>query len=118
MQNSVPVYVEDSKAGPPAGTPNLFSPPDADDIRTIYVPFESAVNVPSNFDIDVASSFGYSSGSNGSPSPTSSSSQSGYKFPNFPANSPSYDNPISSYDAPISNVNYNAKVIRKISRNH
>ena len=103
LQNTVPVYVEESKPAPapPAGTPNLFNPPEDKDIRTIYVPFENAVNVPDNFDINVASSFGY----------TSPSASQDYKFPNFPdSSSPSYDNPISSYDAPIYNDNYNAKV--------
>ena len=36
-----------------------FSPPDEDDIRTIYVPFENAVNVPQNFQLNLGTSFGY-----------------------------------------------------------
>ena len=61
------MYVEETKttalpvaaAGPPAGTPNNFSPPSEEDIRTVYVPFENAVNVPSNiYDVAVATSFG------------------------------------------------------------
>lgn len=111
QQNAVPVYVEETKptappavasAGPPSGTPNLFSPPSDEDIRTVYVPFENAVNVPSNiYDVAVATSFGYNPGQKP-------------KFPSFPSAAPpkpgpSYDNPISSYDAPIYNDNYSAQ---------
>ena len=100
------MYVEETKtaANPPAGTPNLFSPPSQEDIRTVYVPFENTVNVPNIYDVSVATSFGYNSGGNKA------------KFPNFASqagaeNSPGYDNPISSYDAPIYNDNYSAKVL-------
>ena len=38
---------------------NQFNPPK--DIQTIYVPPENAINIPDNFGVDVASSFGYGS---------------------------------------------------------
>lgn len=111
FQNAVPVYVEETKAAaaaPPVGTPNLFSPPSQEDIRTVYVPFENTVNVPSIYDVSVATSFGYNPNN-----PAAGAGAGGKaKFPNFAAaaNSPGYDNPISSYDAPIYNDNYSAKV--------
>ena len=61
--------------------------------RTIYVPFENTVNVPDVFDVSVGSSFGYS----GPP-------QSSSKVPTANGAS-SYDNPISSFDAPIYDEN-------------
>ncbi len=58
--------------------------------RTIYVPYDNAVNVPDVFDISVGTSFGY----NGQ--------QGGQRQPPNPTNAgSSYDNPISSFDAPI-----------------
>lgn len=75
--------------GPP--TNNQFNPPKPDDIKTIYVPYEDAVNVPGVFDVSVGSSFGYSEPVNQPP-------------PANPAPS-SYDNPISSFDAPIYDEN-------------
>ena len=62
--------------------------------RTIYVPYENAVNVPDVFDVSVGSSFGYSE-----PNP-----QPNYNSPSLP-NLSSYDNPISSFDAPIYDEN-------------
>ena len=56
--------------------------------RTVYVPYENAVNVPGVFDVSVGSSFGYSE-------PTARPV----------ASNPSYDNPISSFDAPIYDEN-------------
>ena len=44
---------------PPNPNQNNFSPPNPDDIRTIYVPYDDAVNVPDVFDVSVGSSFGY-----------------------------------------------------------
>ena len=116
FQNAVPVYVEETKAAaaaaPPVGTPNLFSPPSQEDIRTVYVPFENTVNVPSIYDVSVATSFGYNPNNPASAGAGGAGGKA--KFPNFAAgaaaNSPSYDNPISSYDAPIYNDNYSAKV--------
>ena len=64
--------------------------------RTIYVPYENAVNVPDIFDISVGSSFGYSE-----PAATKS-----------PSVLSSYDNPISSFDAPIYDENsYTAEAV-------
>ena len=64
--------------------------------RTIYVPYENAVNVPDIFDISVGSSFGYSE-----PPATKS-----------PSVLSSYDNPISSFDAPIYDENsYTAEAV-------
>lgn len=37
-----------------------FTPPDEDDIRTIYVPLENAVNVPDSYTLSLGTSFGYS----------------------------------------------------------
>ena len=54
----------------------------------MYVPYENAVNVPGVFDVSVASSFGYNEPS---AQPV--------------ASNPSYDNPISSFDAPIYDEN-------------
>ena len=76
-------------AAPP--TQNQFSPPEPDDIRTIYVPYDNAANVPDVFDVSVGSSFGYNE-----PAPE----------PVKPVTPPSsYDNPISSFDAPIYDEN-------------
>ncbi len=37
---------------PPVEPPNSqFQPPSADEIRTIYVPIENAINIPDSFDI-------------------------------------------------------------------
>eukprot|EP00095_Tigriopus_kingsejongensis_P011833 maker-scaffold412_size179788-snap-gene-0.20 protein:Tk11833 transcript:maker-scaffold412_size179788-snap-gene-0.20-mRNA-1 annotation:"kxy xw signal peptide domain protein" len=85
-----------------------FSPPAEDEIRTIYVPVENAINIPSNFDVNIGTSFGLGAKKRKQQPPLG--------FPNFPggvklAQPPSYDNPISSYDAPIYNDNsYTAPV--------
>lgn len=85
----VPIKIEESGEG--------FDPPS--EIRTIFVPIENAINVPNTFDISVGTSFGYNKNLRQE------------SFPNFPAGlrgtydtedtSSTYDNPISSYDAPI-----------------
>ena len=76
---------------PPPRENTGFTPPQDDQIRTIYVPLENAVNVPEQFNINVGTSFGLGA----------------KKRPAVP----SYDNPISSYDAPIYNDNsYTAPV--------
>ena len=55
FQNDISSYiVEDVQASnaPPAPTSgynNQFNAPNPNDIRTVYVPFENAVNVPANF---------------------------------------------------------------------
>ena len=89
-------------ASPP--TQNQFNPPEPDDIRTIYVPYDNAANVPDVFDVSVGSSFGYSE-----PAPE----------PVKPATPPSsYDNPISSFDAPIYDENsYTAAAVSSLFRN-
>ena len=47
LQNDISSYiVEDVQANP-----NQFSAPNADDIHTVYVPFENAVNVPATYDV-------------------------------------------------------------------
>ena len=64
------------------------------------MPYENAVNVPGVFDVSVGSSFGYS-GSQPKPAPVSAAASS------------SYDNPISSFDAPIYDENsYTAEAVR------
>lgn len=78
-------YVSD--VAPPAQE-SKFSPPKPESVRTVYVPYENAVNVPGVFDVSVGSSFGYSE-------PTARPV----------ASNPSYDNPISSFDAPIYDEN-------------
>jgi len=79
----VPIKIEENGEG--------FDPPS--EIRTIYVPVENAINVPEIFDISVGTSFGYNKNSKDS-------------FPNFSSDSESsYNNPISSYDAPIAPFN-------------
>lgn len=85
-----------------------FTPPADEEIRTIYVPVQNAVNIPTSFDIDIGTSFGLGKKKRGKKP----------GFSNFPVGSgatlsppPSYDNPISSYDAPIYNDNsYTAPV--------
>ena len=58
-------------------------------LRTIFVPVENAINIPDTFDISVGTSFGYNKNRKET-------------FPNFSSESDSsYNNPISSYDAPI-----------------
>ncbi len=70
--------------------------------RTIYVPYDSAVNVPEIFDVNVGSSFGYSE--------PQQQQQPSYSF--NPGSS-AYDNPISSFDAPIYDENsYTAAAVR------
>lgn len=49
---------ESSRPVPPPGH-SLFSPPSEDEIRTIYVPLENAVNVPEQYTLDIGTSFGY-----------------------------------------------------------
>ena len=79
-----------------------FKPPEDDDIRTIYVPYESAVNVPDIYDVSLSSSFGYKD------QPTKAT-----KKPVGPPSS--YDNPISSFDAPIYDENsYTAEAVSKL----
>lgn len=114
-----------------------FTPPSADDIRTIYVPIENAINVPEHFDISLGTSFGTTKknksksrsrtrtpinprqkllhnpkrarGSSRAPSSSSSSAAvapadlAGFKSATAAAKAAgsSYDNPISSYDAPL-----------------
>lgn len=74
----VPIKIEENGEG--------FDPPS--EIRTIFVPIENAINIPDTFDISVGTSFGYNKNKE--------------SFPNFSADSDSsYNNPISSYDAPI-----------------
>ena len=61
FQNDISSYiVEDvqaSKAPPPQPQPssqyngNQFNAPNPNDIHTVYVPFESAVNVPNTYDV-------------------------------------------------------------------
>jgi len=66
----IPIKVEESGEG--------FTPPSIQDIRTIYVPLENAINVPdsfSTFDISVGTSFGYKGKKN----------QKKKTFPNFPS---------------------------------
>ena len=64
------------------------------------MPYENAVNVPEIFDVSVGSSFGYS-GSQPKPAPVPAGAAS------------SYDNPISSFDAPIYDENsYTAEAVR------
>ena len=92
---------------PAPPTNNQFNPPNPDDIKTIYVPYEDAVNVPGVFDVSVGSSFGYSE-----PAPV--------PVPASPAPvntiSSSYDNPISSFDAPIYDENsYTAAAVSNLT---
>ena len=66
--------------------------------RTIYVPYENAVNVPDIFDVSVGAGFGYSDQPPVTKSPAAVQS--------------SYDNPISSFDAPIYDENsYTAEAV-------
>lgn len=75
----VPIKIEENGEG--------FDPPT--EIRTIFVPVENAINIPNTFDISVGTSFGYNKNNKET-------------FPNFSSESDSsYNNPISSYDAPI-----------------
>jgi len=75
----VPIKIEENGEG--------FDPPT--EIRTIFVPVENAINIPDTFDISVGTSFGYNKNNKET-------------FPNFTSESDSsYNNPISSYDAPI-----------------
>jgi hypothetical protein len=74
----VPIKIEENGEG--------FDPPT--EIRTIFVPVENAINIPDTFDISVGTSFGYNKNKE--------------TFPTFSSESESsYNNPISSYDAPI-----------------
>ena len=71
--------------------------------RTIYVPYENAVNLPDVFELDVGSSFGYAE--NGA-EPQPQQIIHGAPLPS------SYDNPISSFDAPIYDENsYTASAV-------
>jgi len=121
-QNDISSYiVEDVQASkapssPSNGYNSQFNAPNANDIRTVYVPFENAVNIPANaYDVNVASSFGYTSGAPSQQAGSGAVPPNYSGFPNFPvtgasASPPSYDSSISSYDAPILDDNsYTAK---------
>ena len=47
----------EAPASPPAGS--QFSPPSDEEIRTIYVPLENAINVPQHYQLSLGTSFGY-----------------------------------------------------------
>lgn len=81
-------YISEATQVPPSD--GQFKPPE--DIRTIYVPYESAVNVPDIYDVSLVSSFGYKD-----------QPAKAIKKPVGPPSS--YDNPISSFDAPIYDEN-------------
>jgi hypothetical protein len=103
----IPSIVEDRPSN------SQFRPPAEEEIRTIYVPIENAINIPAHFDINVGSSFGkpnrkISSGGGGGSGRKNNPNKARGVFVNTPSPavpaSPvatSYDNPISSYDAPI-----------------
>ena len=58
-------------------------------LRTIYVPQDKAASLPKIFDVDVGTSFGYNKLKKS-------------RFPSFSSDDIySYNNPITSYDAPI-----------------
>jgi len=87
----VPIKIEENGEG--------FDPPT--EIRTIFVPVENAINIPDTFDISVGTSFGYNKNNKET-------------FPNFSSESDSsYNNPISSYDAPIAPSNKENSVSAK-----
>jgi hypothetical protein len=112
-QNDISSYiVEDVQASKTPLQHNQFNAPNPNDIRTVYVPFESAVNIPNTYDVSVASNFGFSSGAPSQQAGTGAAPPNYSGFPNFPASAapPSYDSSISSYDAPILDDNsYTAK---------
>merc|ERR1711971_469850 len=75
----VPIKIEENGEG--------FTPPS--EIRTIYVPQDKAASLPRIFDVDVGTSFGYNKLKKS-------------RFPSFSTDDIySYNNPITSYDAPI-----------------
>ena len=52
FQNDISSYiVEDVQASKAPPSYNQFNAPNPNDIRTVYVPFESAVNIPNTYDV-------------------------------------------------------------------
>ena len=52
FQNDISSYiVEDVQASKAPQGYNQFNAPNPNDIRTVYVPFESAVNIPNTYDV-------------------------------------------------------------------